>query len=123
MSIEKTKRKEENKERGWEKIKAGFDLLCFGGKNFLPWSIKLEWPFQAARVEPNINAWKRELEAQNQIQESRHSSSDSSISDVEQTTNQSVAQVYIDPPGSKNVPIPIAGDAFENTGFQSTDDL
>ena len=72
----------------------------------------------------------REIEEENRIHERRPSSnsslqiarSDSSISVVE-STNQSVNQLDFGPPGSKNVSIPIAGNTFENTGFQSTDDL
>ena len=52
----------------------------------------------------------------------RSSSSDSSISEVEDTT-QNAIQVDFGPPGSKNVSIPMAGDAFVNSEFQSTDDL
>ena len=51
----------------------------------------------------------------------RSSSSDSSISQVENT--QIATQIDLGPPGSKNVSIPMAGDAFVNSGFQSTDYL
>ena len=51
----------------------------------------------------------------------RSSSSDSSISQVENT--QIATQIDLGPPGSKNVSIPMAGDAFVNSEFQSTDDL
>ena len=52
----------------------------------------------------------------------RSSSSDSSVSEVEDA-DQNAIQVDLGPPGSKNVSIPMAGDAIVNSGFQSTDDL
>ena len=69
----------------------------------------------------------REIEEQNRIDEMeararRSSSSDSSISEVDNTV-QYATQVDFGPPGSKNVSIPMAGDAGINSGFQSTDDL
>ena len=82
----------------------------------------------------NTKTISREIEEQNRINEMERrssrleacsaSSSDSSISEpVVEESNQTPVQVDFDPPAYKDVSIPMAGSAFENEGFQSTDDL
>ena len=78
------------------------------------------------RIKKEVDKRLREIEEQNRINEMerRSSSSDSSISEpVLGEPNQTAVQDDFDPPAYKDVSIPMAGNAFENRGFQSTDDL